>query len=242
MSLLNSAEQRVNQYEIIRGNPNLKTMKIIDGLLAYNYNVRKLSMSVYASYHGLLDLAKTNYYYDDNDIIHTYLTDGAYHDFSYGLNIVSRLLNNSLQIRGSIGMQNQYVTGRNSSHNNRLSLSLFAAYFVKGFSVSAYYKPYDKRLSNSLCFTENRADYGITASWGYRGWLAEVGCRRPFEGNAHTVSYYDFGAYHYYTKNFYDVNGRQVFVRLAYNFDFGRNVKREKVDIDNSNKSGILHI
>lgn len=241
MAFLNSAEQRVSQYELLRGNPDLKTMKIVQTMMAYNYNKSIFSMSAYATYNSVLDLSKTTYKVEGSDMVSTFITNGDYHKLVTGAGIRIKLFNKSLDLNANVNMIYTYITGLYSNRVVKPEFITSATYFIKDFSFTGYYNPFSKNLTNDLMFTEERADYGITAGWGKAGWIVEAGMKRMFENHAQQTSYYNFDVYSFRNINRMDAFGRQVFVKVSYSFDFGRKIQRQNIQMKQAEESGILH-
>lgn len=242
MSSMNSAEQYSTQYEVLRGNPDLKSMQILNGLLAYNHYVKWIQMSAYVQYEGLFDVIKRVYSSEGNIMASTYMNNGDYHSITTAVNGTLSFFNRTLQISCGLFMKNQILTGMMSAHNNRLTGRLRAVYFSGKFTFSGYYEPYSKNLVTTPMFTERRSDYGISVSYGYKGWYAEAGCKRIFENNPYTRSYYNYGEYSTDCRNFSDSNDKQIYLKLSYNFDFGRKTDKKKIELNTSAKSGILKL
>lgn len=71
--------------------------------------------------------------------------------------------------------------------------------------------------------------------------FVQVGCSNIFNGKRYYAeNYFNYGTYNTYQKTFARLIGAQAYINLSYSFDFGREVRRQNVNIDTSSKSGIL--
>jgi hypothetical protein len=96
---------------------------------------------------------------------------------------------------------------------------------------------------NTVPFMEkHRENYGLLATYGYKGLYMEIGAKNIFQKNVYEKDWFDFSQYRYCTRNYSDAIGRQIYVKLSYSFDFGRKIKKQDVNVNNDNSSGILKI
>lgn len=121
MSIYNATEQQVNQYEVMRGNPDLSIIKIYMGNLSYNLTLKNFSMSVYANYNGYSDITTAKYNVENGMMVHTYMTDGEFHDFMFGISPSVFLFNKSLQLKGGVKYSHQIIKNLYSTNNHRFS-------------------------------------------------------------------------------------------------------------------------
>lgn len=240
LSRMNTAEQQINNLQIVRGNPNLKSMKILDGLLAYNIHTDMFQMSAFFSYNALYDLSKLNYITEDNKLIQTYVSDGNFNDYKFGVNSTWSCFNRNLQIRCSLAYQKQEITGKDNSAINNFIYNINLLYHLKSFAFSAYFTPKSINISTSPMIFKSPVDYGLLASWGGKGLFVELGIRRIFEKELETYRHYNYDKYNIKSYGFSDSQNRQIYVKLSYNFDFGRKIKHEKVENKNSINSSII--
>lgn len=240
LSKMNSAEQQINSLQIVRGNPNLESMKILDGLLSYNIHTGKFQMSAYLSYNALYNLSKYNYQTDGGKLVQTYISDGNYADCKVGVNSVLSCFDRNLQIRCGLSCQRQNVTGKDKSHVNNFIYNLNLMYHLKNFAFSAFYNSKSKQLSNMPLIKNALPDYGLLATWGNKGLFIEIGVRRIFEKESGLYSYYTYERYNTKTFNFSDSQDRQVYMKLSYSFDFGRKMNHKRLENNNTVNSSII--
>lgn len=241
LSLMNEAEQRVSEYEIKRGNPNLLAGKPITGILSYSKYWNKFSLVAYAMYNSTIDNYVNLFTIEGSNMVNTHINGGNFHSYVVGVNGVLRLLSNSLQLRLSPTFSHNALTGTYRNKHNRFFIYSEVYYSTGAFSFSGYYTSPQTILVSSPVYSKSKCDYGMTASWSHRGLFVQVGCSNIFNGKRdYSKNYFNYGAYNTFVKAFSRSLGAQVYLNLSYNFDFGREVQRQNVNVDTSSKSGIL--
>ena len=241
LSLMNEAEQRVSEYEIKRGNPNLLAGKPITGILSYSKYWNKFSLVAYAMYNSTIDNYVNLFTIEGSNMVNTHINGGNFHSYVVGVNGVLRLLSNSLQLRLSPTFSHNALTGTYRNKHNRFFIYSEVYYSTGAFSFSGYYTSPQTILVSSPVYSKSKCDYGMTASWSHRGLFVQVGCSNIFNGKRdYSKNYFNYGAYNTFVKAFSRSLGAQVYLNLSYNFDFGRKVKRQDVKVNTSSNSGIL--
>lgn len=241
LSLMNEAEQRVSEYEIKRGNPNLLAGKPITSVLSYSKYWNKFSLAAYAMYNGTIDNYVNLFTIEGSNMVNTHINGGNFHSYVVGVNGVLRLLSNSLQLRLSPTFSHKALTGTYRNKHNRFFIYSEVYYSTGAFSFSGYYTSPQTILVSSPVYSKSKCDYGMTASWSHRGLFVQVGCSNIFNGKRdYSKNYFNYGAYNTFVKAFSRSLGAQVYLNLSYNFDFGRKVKRQDVKVNTSSNSGIL--
>ena len=241
LSLMNEAEQRVSEYEIKRGNPNLLAGKPITSVLSYSKYWNKFSLAAYAMYNGTIDNYVNLFTIEGSNMVNTHINGGNFHSYVVGVNGVLRLLSNSLQLRLSPTFSHKALTGTYRNKHNRFFIYSEVYYSTGAFSFSGYYTSPQTILVSLPVYSKSKCDYGMTASWSHRGLFVQVGCSNIFNGKRdYSKNYFNYGAYNTFVKAFSRSLGAQVYLNLSYNFDFGRQVKRQDVKVNTSSNSGIL--
>lgn len=241
LSLMNEAEQRVSEYEIKRGNPNLLAGKPITGILSYSKYWNKFSLVAYAMYNSTIDNYVNLFTIEGSNMVNTHINGGNFHSYVVGVNGVLRLLSNSLQLRLSPTFSHNALTGTYRNKHNRFFIYSEVYYSTGAFSFSGYYTSPQTILVSLPVYSKSKCDYGMTASWSHRGLFVQVGCSNIFNGKRdYSKNYFNYGAYNTFVKAFSRSLGAQVYLNLSYNFDFGRKVKRQDVKVNTSSNSGIL--
>lgn len=240
LSMMNTAEQKLDQFQVIRGNPDLEVMKIIDGLLAYNIHTNNIQLSAFVSYNALYDLSKSHYIADNDRFIHTYLSDGNYASCSLGLNSVFYCFHRDLQINCNLAYKDQRVSGKDKYSVQNFFYRINLLWHLRKFTFSAYFSSKTRSLVSTPMISETPCDYGLLASWGRKGFLIEVGARKIFEKFSKIHQYYSYDVYNTNTHKWSDSLARQVYLRVSYNLDFGRKIKHPNIENNSSVQSSII--
>ena len=242
LSNTSSAEQRIDQYLVMRGNPNLKIPKFWLADANYGLNLKNWNAQIYANLWNIFDNPADYYTEEGGDMIHTYFNNCNIHYVGGGISNTLFLLNKSIQVQTELEYSKTLDTGAYNDNISQICYAVNIMYMKGDFSVSAFYRSANKTLYNSpLYFIKTKSDYGLSATYGHRGWYAEIGCRRIFDTRSYQESWYDYGIYRFSTKDYSDAYGRMVYAKLSYSFDFGRKIKRNDAKVDKTNNSGILH-
>ena len=240
MDKYNNTEQRVNQYTVKRGNPDLEIIKLYDINAGYNLTLKNVNVALFGYYSINTDDMKEYYTTEGETLVSSYISDGTSHYYNAGASVTWGLLGRSLQLSGRLAYRGQHITGINSAHDNRMVFSLGADYYVKGFAFSARYSSKFKEVIPSG-WMEIPERYYFLASWNYKGLYAEIGCQQIFNRNFTERRWFDFGAYSYSTENL-QKSMCSAWVRLSYSFDFGRKkVERTKLEVQKGS-SGIMKL
>lgn len=241
LSMLNEAEQYISAYEVMRGNPNLKTGKIINGYITYGKYIKNLSLSTFVKYRGVIDIAKIHYMVENNKMIQTFNSNGNYHSLLFGISGSISLFNKSLNLNISADYDNTLITGENSVNLHKPNLYASAYYSLGDFSFYATYSTPSTMINGSTDYYKRKCQYQFAAMWQHRGLSIQIGCQQIFDKHGSIVQYGNYGNYKFHERQFSKQFGQAVYVTLSYNFDFGRQVKHEKINVNTNGNSGILH-
>lgn len=240
MAMLNGATQYISEYEMMRGNPDLKTGTVLYGNISYSKYWNNVSLSAYVNYNGCLDIGNKWYTIENNKLISTFRNCGDWHSYNIGVNSVFQVFNKSLQLRLTAALENTNVPGYYDEKSHRPVFGANLFYSIGEFSFSGFYNTPKTSLNSGPMYTKEKCNYGLTATWNHRGLFVQLGCQRIFDGNGYNRSYYDYGCYKFDRRTVNNSIGQIAYISLSYSFDFGRQVKREKVNINTSGQSGIL--
>ncbi|GJG35334.1 TonB-dependent receptor [Prevotella lacticifex] len=241
MNTFTAAQQRVNFYEVLQGNPALGTTRIVDAVIAHSLTESHFQLSSYVGYSQLINVMKNDYQAHGQTLIHSYITDGNYRGVDAGINAALFLFDRSLQLKGGAGYHHQSLTGDYAAHNNIVSYNLDMMYYRGKFNAYAFFRPTQKYLFSSPEFVRTCPSYGMAAGWSDNGWKSELGVRNIFTKSKPYYEFFDFNSYAYDKQAYSDRFGPQVYLKLSYSFDFGRKIKHENIEQDAAPQSGILH-
>ena len=233
-------EQIVNKYIILRGNPELKKTIFFTNQLTYNLSLKNWQMMVFGEYEQLSRMTKMSYTPENGKLIESYYNDGILHNLRLNIQQTLFLLNRNLQLKGGIRLERNIMTGKEGTRINHITYNASAKWHFGDFSLSAFFNSPETILAQT--YDETKADYGIFATYGKKGFYAEVGARRMFNRDKSMLTYYhDYDYYKYDSRQIRDANGPWLYMKLTYSLDFGRKSDRQYVEESSNGSSAILH-
>ena len=233
-------EQIVNKYIILRGNPELKKTIFFTNQLTYNLSLKNWQMMVFGEYEQLSRMTKMSYTPENGKLIESYYNDGILHNLRLNIQQTLFLLNRNLQLKGGIRLERNIMTGKEGTRINHITYNASAKWHFGDFSLSAFFNSPETILMQT--YDETKADYGIFATYGKKGFYAEVGARRMFNRDKSMLTYYhDYDYYKYDSRQIRDANGPWLYMKLTYSLDFGRKSDRQYVEESSNGSSAILH-
>ena len=232
-------EQIINRYEVLRGNPDLKKTIFSTIYLDYSLMLKNWQLATFLEYQRLDNLTVSTYTPEGERLVHSYINDGTLHNLTLNVQQTLFLLGRNLQLKGGIALERDIMTAREGATLNHIDCNLKAIYHIGNFSLSGYYNTPQHRLSN--IYYKIGTDYGISATYGNKGFYAEVGARRMFQNDKSRRFYFDHIHYQYDRKEHRDAYGPWIYMRLSYSFDFGRKSSRQDIEAGSTGNSAILH-
>ena len=232
-------EQIVNRYEVVRGNPELEKTIFSTNYIDYNLTQRNWQLMAHLEYQRLDNMTVDTYTPEGERLVHSYGNDGCLHNLSLNVQQTLFLLNRNLQLKGGINLERNIHTAHEGATLSHVECNLRAIYHIGDFSLSGYYLTPQEKLFDH--FSKSTADYGISATYGNKGFYAEVGARRMFLQDKAQRLYFDHDHYHYDIKHLRDANGPWIYLRLSYSFDYGRKSSRQDIEAGRTGSSAILH-
>ena len=242
LSTFNSARQRMNNYEVVEGNPSLNCMSLFHTMFSYSLILKNLELAYFFSYEGSYDKIIDSYKAEGQTLVHTYVNDGNFNNINTGFQGTLRLMDRKLQLQGGSFLHHWSSTGNVSSHCNYITFHLSAIAYMGNFNTYAFFDTPSKYLNTSSMKGKTNPAYGLSAGWSQAGWKLEAGAKNFLTKTKAIHQWYDVGSYAYDSHSRSDSYGPQVYVKMSYSFDFGRKVKRQQIKADDAPQSGILKL
>ena len=239
-AIRSNVTQIVNRYIVLKGNPDLKKTLFSTVFIDYNLMLKHWQLMVHSEYERLDDMIKDTYTPNGERLIQSYTTDGCLQNLSLNIQQTLFLLNRNLQLKGGILLERNKLTGQSGGSLNHIDWNIQAQYHFGDFAFSAYYN--SPRSNLSQIYTSEPADFGISATYGHRGFYAELGARRFLYGKDQPVHrYFNYVNYSFDEHRYQDINGPWIYMQLSYSFDFGRKSKHQSIEAGSTGGSAILH-
>ena len=237
MRYYSSSQQSIDMYQILMGNSELETSKYFGAQISYVFGPLESFFQVITNDKTMYE--QTTYDNSKNAYIHTYLNGGKNLQFNSKITAKLDIVQEKLQFTGGVGYDYFKEESWEKQHKHS----------VYGFASLMYIK---NRFNTKLDFTsaKHSIEYGyilkepyvLTLGFGYNvkqwnfmldiknPWLKVYNCREYNNSNYVLTSKY------YQPKVDYDVFRLSV----SYRFNFGKHHDYQNIDMDNSQKSGIL--
>jgi hypothetical protein len=237
----NAAEQRVDKYTLMRGNPNLDVMHYWIGNISYGFYKKNWNSVLMLSYFSTHDMAKEYYFPENGMMVNTSVSDGNFHSFQYILSNTIYLLGKNMQLKfGAKLMQGMINGDLYAYHDHYYSWWTSLLYMTGRFSVSAYYDSRSKMVVSTPETNFNSPDYGLSVTYGHKNLYIEAGCRNIFDKNFYKRSMLTTPYYSYDNRSYSKSENQQVYVSASYNFDFGREIEKISIGLGHDTNSSIL--
>ena len=239
---LNSVNQTVDAYRILRGNPDLENMSSYQWYAMYEGNIGKFNLQGKAFYTKHVHAIYTDYHIEGDKLVGTYASDGSFNQVTAEI-AASYRLSDHFRTSLTIGYDDRYVPGIDRLNRHNFRVAWDANYFIKSFAINAYAKTKEKRLDETTrAFVTDPASYGFSVRHSGKNWMAEVGTENPFSRQLRYREYADYDVYRYDQVRTSRIYQQTVYVKLAYTFDFGKKTSRDSNDVDRGINSAILKV
>lgn len=247
LSDLSNVVQWQNNYEVVKGNPNLHPGHSNINNWAFQYIKDRLMIyaSIYYQYnhHDINDDAVQHITEGDSIyFVHTKSNNSNYHHLQSRLYVRDGLFNNKLYLSILIGVNRHIVVSDDYCHTHTSTFGGFSAdvYFGR-WQLSA---SYDAKYSGLFSEVLNRYYQSANASVGYKlkNLIMHIGMKDPFITNGRQTSNETLSkvAYKMNDTKIKDF-GNMVYLSLSWNFSNGRKHKSGDVEKKYINKdSGIV--
>lgn len=240
LSALNKIDQPVDFIQTRRGNPDLGITKFIGSNFQYTFLSNNFSLTAGINYNGMQNLQKVCYYEENSSLIQSFLSNGNYHHIASMLSPSVSLFNNSFKLKADIGFTRSIITGEYAMSKNNWTGNLSASYSIKNFYIQAYYHSPLNMVTQLPCFYKTPSNYGLSVSYFKKAWSMEIGTSRPFAQSPKTELKLPTDIYTYMLQKSDNSVKPMVYVKLSYNFDFGRKIKKSSINVDKEIDSAIF--
>lgn len=235
---LNDASLCVDSLQVKRGNPKQKVARFVTAMLMYGVQVKNFNVMTSVNYQGGNGLLTRDYYVEADRLIQGYRTDVKAH-LTESVLSVSYRMNENLRLR--VDGMHSFVKlyGGVAENFSRFSARLQLDYYWKSLMFAMYGKTSLKELNSELVYTYTPANYGCFCRWSNAKWMIEGGIDNPFLCiNKKTST--DRDVY-----NFRNVEKKRSaqntgYIKISYNFDFGKKTKHETRDVNSAIRSAIM--
>lgn len=242
ISSLNSMDQTIDFYQIKRGNPDLENTISYMWYFMYEGQISPFNVQYRLWYDKYDNNIFPCYYLEKDKLISSYRSDGSFNTVNSDLSVSCRILE-SLRVKFGLKYNYMYVPDESDLSRNNFTGSLDVNYFLKSFVVNAYIRTQEKSIQrNTLAYMSIPSSHGFSIRYNSKKWMAEVGTENPFTKHARYRKYADYEVYKYNQVQDSRIYQQTGYIKLAYTFDFGKNISREDNSVNKSINSAILKV
>lgn len=239
ISHLNNAEQKIDSFQIRRGNPDLKTSKLYMLSAMYGAQIKKINLQGGVAYNFAQNTTTQGYYVEGDKLVKTFISDPNVHMVMAMLSASWKATDNlRLKLDGNWMYLDVYDGA--SERINSISGKAQVDYYWKDFSFSLFGATEKQNMDAELIHIYEPAKYGLTASWNRNGWRIEGGVENPFTKQSKYKYMTSQDIYTYknvVTSKTFQQTG---YVKVSYTFDFGKKTSRDWKNVNMNINSAIL--
>jgi len=241
-ALRSELEQKISNYEILRGNVDLKNYIYYNPVLTLskNFNIINMSASVGSMIysHSVQDV----YFGEGDKLVHTFKKGDRYVQSKAEIAMTGYLLNRSLQIMGTLSYLAMNTNDDFRKSINNWTYGFNAMYMIGNFSVSSFFMSRIKSSDvMSSLYAENPATYGLSMSYNKGNWYLGLDYNNPFRRNPLSRGYLNSNCYKKSMKLRDSSFCQSISLKVNYNFDFGhKKVEHNEVRVDKNISNSIL--
>ena len=236
MGYYSRSQQHIDEYQILQGDPNLKTSECFMARINYEYG----PFTAFVSYENNSNSIFENVEYDSNNklFVHTYKNGGNREHTTANFTFINDF---SEEIHYSLGVQYDFFKERNLSLQTLNNTSFLASflYIGKKFTGKIEYSTKKKNL-NSGYIQQEPMTLLLGLGYSIKQWNFMLNIKNPWL-KVYSKTDYENEIYTEVTKYYQPKVDYDVFrLSVSYRFNFGKHHDYQNIDMDNSQKSGIL--
>ena len=241
VNTLNDVVQSVNEYMIKKGNPDLKMSRLFNTAVMYNLVAKKINLQIMAINNIFTHLTLPLYVDCGDKVLYTFDSDSKLIQniaVASGTYSVSR----NLRFKGELAYIHSSFSGRYNNHLGTLRASFDANYILKNFLFNISLKTPEKNISNSGVITKDFIHYNANVRYTVNNWYFELGTVNLFSKKKLAEQNYTSAVYGTHATYYDRTQQSNMYVKVALNFNRGKEQKVRKTSIDKSIDSSIMKI
>lgn len=240
----NNMVMRKSFFEVVKGNPNLKTLRVLNNTLSYNGQFGNSRISV--SYNNSIYFDNICHVYTaERQVIYdTKVNEGNLYGNMLTASYVYNAFNNKLRLNlTGIGEHNALKGKHYNISKNILRAHLTATCLIGELRIKATYKtPYTALFVSEPYLAHRKPQYELSVNWKHKNLSVEGMVRNPFRRYDVSHISMDYGCYNQNSWSYSESNGRCVNLKLTYNFGYGKKTERGEINIDKSINNALLKV
>lgn len=238
----NNIEIRKSFFEVVKGNPDLGTLRVLSNTLAYNGQFGKSRVSI--SYNNYIYFDNICHVYSANNqtIYDTQVNEGNLYGNMLTASYSYNAFNDKLRLNFTAIEEYNALKGNHYDiTNNTLRARMSATYLVGELRLEATYKtPYTTLFVGEPYLAHRKPMYEFSVSWKHKAFSIEGLVRNPFRRyNVSHISM-NYGSYNQNSWSYSESDGRCVNLKLTYNIGYGKKTEKGESNIDKSINNALL--
>lgn len=238
----NTMAIRKSFFEVVKGNPDLGTMRVLDNTLSYNGQFGKTKISV--SYNNFIYFDNICHVYsaDEQTVSDTKVNEGTLYGNMLTASYSYNVFNDKLRLNLTAIEEYNTLKGKHYDiSKNTLRARLSATYLIGNLLLKATYKtPYTALFVSEPCFTHRKPVYELSVSWKQKAFSVEGMIRNPFKRYNVSHTSMNYGCYKQDNWSYSESNGRCINLKLTYNIGYGKKTEKGEINIDKSINNALL--
>lgn len=235
---LSSAEQVINQFHIIKGNPDIDNTKLYQILTVYGINSRHFGIQGMVQYQYNHSVPVRSFFTEGMTVVESWTTEEDAHYINTNLSLTYRPVERiNLQLTG--GYNRYQYTGYQDSYSGSWEATMNASMFIGYIMVNAHVSTPQSVMGMDLARVKTPWKYGCSINYAIKNWKIEAVFDNPFIKNNRYI-FESFNPVYNYN---YSLTSRRAgcsgYIKVSLEFDFGKSIKKEdlklqQINIDNS--------
>lgn len=239
LNTVNHTSQQIDRFMIRRGNVDMDNSVILQPMLTYMYNHKKVTVGLTGSYMYLNHAIVNDYLTEGNRMINTYSSDARYRATAFSLSTTYKPTS-SFNLRVNGDYQYTSISGPANIHQNTLKMGLLANWYVKDFLFSMSCNTPYKEILNNQIYVHVPWEYDMGVEWSHKNMAVEVVANHIFLRNSKTVRRIDTDIYDYQSSLISGLQKQYLTAKVILTIDYGRKVNKSPKYNLNSSESAIM--
>lgn len=234
-------EQRIDKYQIRRGNPEVETARFYMASLDYIWDSKYMTLSFQTKYEGMSDYPYGRVLFDQdrNLFVHDYAPNGTVKTFMMGPRLRVKIMPQKLTFEISSYYHHKSYEYWKTFTLNRIEGAAKLLFVHKNLMASAQVSS-SKKYNDGGYQIYMPITYDFNLGYTLNNWRFELATRNPFSEIVRKAGYNKEDYSH--SKCFYGfrINDHVFYATVSYRFNFGKKHKFSDVQIEDTGGSTIL--
>ena len=235
-------EQRIDKYQIRRGNPEVKVLKFYLTGLTYSLNTPVFNLTYHTSFEVTTDVPYERVSYDEsrNLFIHDYAIAKSGFDLVTGPRMKLKVIPGKLTFDLAGYYKKRVIHAWRKLDVNCFYASAKLLFIYKNFMASGQLITPQKNYDDVGVFYRTPLIYNFNVGYNLNNWNFELGTRNPFSTFVKKREYIS-DIYSSYSRNYGPkINDHVFYVNVSYRFNWGKKHTFKQIEIEKTRNSAIL--